>query len=88
VRFADLGLVVIDEEQRFGARHKAVLRRLREGVHVLTMTATPIPRTTQAALAGLQGLSVIATPPVRRQPVRTFVLPFDGALVREALLRE
>jgi transcription-repair coupling factor (superfamily II helicase) len=88
VRFKDLALVVIDEEQRFGARHKEALRRLRRGVHVLTMTATPIPRTLQSALAGLQELSVIATPPVRRQPVRTFVLPFDGAVVHEALLRE
>ena len=77
VRFKDLGLVVIDEEQRFGTRQKGALRRLRQGVHVLTMSATPIPRTLQSALAGIQELSVIATPPVRRQPVRTFVLPFD-----------
>jgi transcription-repair coupling factor (superfamily II helicase) len=88
VRFQDLALVVIDEEQRFGTRHKEALRRLRREAHVLTMTATPIPRTLQAALAGVQELSVIATPPVRRQPVRTFVLPFDAAVVREALQRE
>ena len=88
VRFADLGLVVIDEEQRFGAAHKAKLRALAEDTHVLSLTATPIPRTLQAALVGLQDLSVIATPPTRRQPIRTFTIPFDDATVREALLRE
>jgi transcription-repair coupling factor (superfamily II helicase) len=88
VRFADLGLVIIDEEQRFGARQKERLRRLRDGVHVLTLTATPIPRTLQAVLVGLQDVSVIATPPVRRRPVRTFVTPFDPAVVLEALRRE
>ncbi len=88
VRFADLALVVIDEEQRFGSAQKEALTRLRQGVHVLTMSATPIPRTLQAALAGLQELSVIATPPQRRVPVRTFLLPFDPAVAREALLRE
>ena len=88
VRFADLGLVVIDEEQRFGARHKERLRALRNGVHVLTLTATPIPRTLQAALAGLVDLSVIATPPVRRRPPRTLVVPFDPVVMRDALRRE
>ncbi|RDI61938.1 transcription-repair coupling factor [Microvirga subterranea] len=88
VRFADLGLVVIDEEQRFGAAHKAKLRSLAEEAHVLTLTATPIPRTLQAALVGLQDLSVIATPPSQRQPIRTFTIPFDDATVREALMRE
>jgi transcription-repair coupling factor (superfamily II helicase) len=88
VKFKELGLVVIDEEQRFGTRQKAALRRLRSGVHVLTMTATPIPRTLGGALAGIQDLSVIATPPVRRQPVRTYLLPFDSTVVREATLRE
>jgi len=88
VRFADLGLTVIDEEQRFGARMKADLRRLAEGGHVLTLTATPIPRTLQAALVGLQSLSVLATPPALRQPVRTVVAPFDADAVREALIRE
>ena len=88
VRFSDLGLTVIDEEQRFGARMKADLRRLAEGGHVLTLTATPIPRTLQAALVGLQSLSVIATPPAMRQPVRTVVAPFDADAVREALIRE
>ncbi|HET9147395.1 MAG TPA: DEAD/DEAH box helicase [Acetobacteraceae bacterium] len=88
VGFADLGLLIIDEEQRFGARQKAMLRRLGDGVHALTMTATPIPRTLQSALIGLQELSTIATPPVRRQPIRTTVLPFDEVVVREALRRE
>ncbi|MBL0404585.1 transcription-repair coupling factor [Microvirga aerilata] len=88
VTFKDLGLVVIDEEQRFGTAHKARLRELASGGHVLTLTATPIPRTMQAALVGLQELSIIATPPARRQPIRTFLTPFDPATVREALMRE
>jgi transcription-repair coupling factor (superfamily II helicase) len=88
VRFNDLGLVVIDEEQRFGAAHKEKLRTLGRDAHVLTLTATPIPRTLQAALVGLQEMSIIATPPARRQPIRTFVVPFDEATVREALMRE
>jgi len=88
VRFRDLGLVVIDEEQRFGAAHKAKLRDLAQGLHVLTLTATPIPRTLQAALVGLQDLSVIATPPTQRRPIRTFLTPFDPVTVREALVRE
>lgn len=88
VRFADLALVIIDEEQRFGAADKAKLRaRAAEG-HVLTLTATPIPRTLQSALVGLQDLSVIATPPARRQPIRTSTGPFDPEQVRAALLRE
>ncbi|MCB4825052.1 DEAD/DEAH box helicase [Roseicella aerolata] len=90
VRFADLGLLVVDEEQRLGARQKAQLKTLRgrEGLHVLTLTATPIPRTLQAALVGLRDLSVIATPPARRQPVRTLRAPLDDALLAQALRRE
>ncbi len=88
VAFADLALVIIDEEQRFGTKAKAALARLQEGVHALTLTATPIPRTLQGALAGLQTISVLTTPPARRQPVRTTVVPEDEALVRTALLRE
>ena len=88
VRFADLGLVVIDEEQRFGAADKAKLRALGQGVHVLTLTATPIPRTLQGALVGLQELSLITTPPARRLPTRTSVAGFAPELVRPALLRE
>ena len=88
IRFARLALVIIDEEQRFGAKAKATLARLKEGVHTLTLTATPIPRTLQGALAGLQTISVLATPPARRQPVRTIVGEEDEAVIRTALLRE
>ncbi len=88
VAFADLGLVVIDEEQRFGAGVKGRLRELGREANVLTLTATPIPRTLQAALVGLQELSLITTPPARRQPIRTFLAPFDPASMREALMRE
>ncbi len=88
IRFRDLGLLVIDEEQHFGVRHKERLKELRADVHVLTLTATPIPRTLQLALAGVRELSLIATPPIDRLAVRTFVSPFDALIVREALLRE
>ena len=88
VRFADLGLLVVDEEQRFGAEHKKKLRALGEGVHLLTMTATPIPRTLQSALVGLHDLSTIATPPSRRRPIRTLVAEDDPTTLRQALLRE
>ncbi|MRX52227.1 DEAD/DEAH box helicase [Paracoccus sp. S-4012] len=87
VKFMDLGLVVIDEEQRFGTADKQKLRGL-SAAHVLTLTATPIPRTLQTALVGLQQLSVIATPPSRRQPIRTSVAPFSTGALRAALLRE
>ena len=88
VSFKDLGLVVIDEEQHFGVKHKERLKELRAEVHVLTLSATPIPRTFQLALTGVRELSIIATPPVDRLAVRTFISPFDDLLVREALLRE
>jgi transcription-repair coupling factor (superfamily II helicase) len=88
VEFADLGLLIVDEEQRFGTGHKARLRSLGEGVHALTLTATPIPRTLQTALVGLQDLSTILTPPSRRRPIRTFNAVFDPATIRTALLRE
>ena len=88
VTFKDLGLLIIDEEQHFGVAHKERLKQLRAEVHVLTMTATPIPRTLQMALGGLKDLSIIATPPVDRLAVRTFVMPTDRVVVREALLRE
>ena len=87
-KFKDLGLVVVDEEQHFGVAHKERLKQLRAEVHVLTLTATPIPRTLQLALTGVRELSIIATPPVDRLAVRTFVSPFDPLMVREALLRE
>jgi transcription-repair coupling factor (superfamily II helicase) len=88
VQFKDLGLVVVDEEQHFGVAHKERLKQLRAEVHMLTLTATPIPRTLQLALTGVRDLSIIASPPVDRLAVRTFVSPFDALTVREALLRE
>ena len=88
IEFRDLGLLIIDEEQHFGVAHKERLKQLRSNVHVLTLTATPIPRTLQLSLSGLRDLSLIATPPVDRLAVRTFTLPFDPVVVREALLRE
>ncbi|MEJ1159333.1 transcription-repair coupling factor [Prosthecomicrobium sp. N25] len=88
VKFRDLGLLVVDEEQHFGVKHKERLKELKADVHVLTLTATPIPRTLQLALTGVRELSVIATPPIDRLTVRTFVSPFDALVVREALLRE
>ena len=88
VAFADLGLIVVDEEQHFGVAHKERLKRLKAEAHVLTLTATPIPRTLQMALSGVRDMSVIATPPVDRLAVRTFVLPYDPVVVREALMRE
>jgi transcription-repair coupling factor (superfamily II helicase) len=88
VEFKRLGLLIVDEEQHFGVKHKERLKELKSDVHVLTLTATPIPRTLQLALTGIRDLSVIATPPVDRLAVRTFVLPFDEIVAREALLRE
>ncbi len=88
IHFKDLGLLIIDEEQHFGVAHKEKLKQLRAEVHVLTLTATPIPRTLQLALTGVRDLSIIASPPVDRLAVRTFISPFDPLVVREALLRE
>ena len=88
VAFADLGLMIIDEEQKFGAAIKERLRSLASNGHLLSMTATPIPRTLQAAMIGVQDVSVIASPPARRRPIRTFLAPFDPASIRSALLRE
>ena len=88
IRFRDLGLLVVDEEQHFGVAHKERLKRLSADVHVLTLTATPIPRTLQLALTGVRSMSLMATPPVDRLAVRTFVLPFDEVIVREAILNE
>ena len=86
--FANLGLLIVDEEQHFGVQHKERLKQLREDVHVLTLTATPIPRTLQLALSGVREMSLISTPPVDRLAVRTYVTPFDPVVLREALLRE
>jgi transcription-repair coupling factor (superfamily II helicase) len=88
IRFKDLGLLIVDEEQHFGVKQKERLKALREDVHVLTLTATPIPRTLQLAMSGVKEMSLIATPPVDRLAVRTFVLPYDPVIVREAILRE
>ncbi|HEY5802094.1 MAG TPA: transcription-repair coupling factor [Lysobacter sp.] len=88
VRFKDLGAVIVDEEQRFGVRQKEALKALRANVHLLTMTATPIPRTLNMAMAGLRDLSIIATPPAHRLAVQTFVVPWDDAQLREAFQRE
>ena len=88
INFKNLGLVVVDEEQHFGVAHKERLKELKQGVHVLTLTATPIPRTLQLSLAGVRELSVIATPPVDRLAVKTFVTPFDPVIIKEAILRE
>lgn len=88
IKFKDLGLLIVDEEQHFGVRHKERLKEIRADVHVLTLTATPIPRTLQLAMSGIRDLSLIATPPVDRLAVRTYVSPFDPVTIREALLRE
>jgi len=88
VHFKHLGLMVVDEEQHFGVQQKERLKTLRAEVHVLTLTATPIPRTLQMALSGVRAMSIIATPPIDRLAVRTFVMPFDPVVVREAILRE
>ncbi len=88
IKFDRLGLLIIDEEQHFGVAHKEQLKSMKNNVHVLTLTATPIPRTLQLALTGVRELSLITTPPVDRLAVRTFVLPYDPVVVREAIQRE
>ncbi|MBB3173993.1 transcription-repair coupling factor (superfamily II helicase) [Endobacter medicaginis] len=88
ISFADLGLLIVDEEQHFGVAHKEKLKALREDVHVLTLSATPIPRTLQLALTGVREMSIIATPPTDRLAVRTFIMPFDHVVIREAIQRE
>ncbi|CUH77659.1 transcription-repair coupling factor [Tropicibacter naphthalenivorans] len=88
LRFQNLGLLIIDEEQHFGVQHKERLKQLRSDIHVLTLTATPIPRTLQLSLTGVRDLSIIGTPPVDRLAIRTYVSEFDPVTIREALLRE
>ncbi|MGA0607205.1 transcription-repair coupling factor [Phenylobacterium sp. VNQ135] len=88
VSFKNLGLVIVDEEQHFGVKHKEKLKELRADVHMLTLTATPIPRTLQMSLSGIREMSIIATPPVDRLAVRTYITPWDPVVIREALLRE
>ncbi|MDF1747656.1 MAG: transcription-repair coupling factor, partial [Alphaproteobacteria bacterium] len=88
IKIRDLGLLIVDEEQHFGVQQKERMKQLRANVHVLTLTATPIPRTLQMALAGVREMSIIASPPVDRLAVRTFVLPYDPVVLREAIRRE
>lgn len=88
VHFKDLGLLVVDEEQRFGVRHKEHLKRWREAIDVLTLTATPIPRTLHMGLVGIREISIIETPPEGRLPIKTYLQPYEDRLVREAVLRE
>lgn len=88
IDFANLGLVIIDEEHRFGVRHKEHMKALRAEVDILTMTATPIPRTLNMSMSGMRGLSIIATPPAERLAIKTFVNEWNDALIREALQRE
>lgn len=88
IRFQNLGLMIVDEEQRFGVNHKERLKEMRSDVHVLTLSATPIPRTLQMSLSGVRDLSMIGTPPVDRLAIRTYVSEFDAVTIREALLRE
>ena len=88
ISFKNLGLLIVDEEQHFGVKHKERLKELKSDVHVLTLSATPIPRTLQLALTGVRELSLITTPPIDRMAVRTFISPFDALVIRETLLRE
>lgn len=88
ISFKRLGLLIVDEEQHFGVAHKERLKQLKADVHILTLSATPIPRTLQLALTGVKEMSIIATPPIDRLAVRTFILPFDPVVIREAILRE
>lgn len=88
VKFCNLGLLIVDEEQHFGVTHKEKLKNLKTDVHVLTLSATPIPRTLQLSLTGVKDLSIIATPPTDRLAARTFVMPFDKVMIKEAVLRE
>ncbi|MFT6453122.1 MAG: transcription-repair coupling factor (superfamily II helicase), partial [Halocynthiibacter sp.] len=88
VKFKNLGLLIVDEEQRFGVNHKERLKQMRSDIHVLTLSATPIPRTLQMSLTGVRDLSIIGTPPVDRLSIRTYVSEFDTVMLREALLRE
>lgn len=88
IEFCNLGLLIIDEEQHFGVAHKERLKQLKSDVHILTLSATPIPRTLQLSLTGVKQLSIIATPPVDRLAARTFVMPFDTVMIKEAIYRE
>jgi transcription-repair coupling factor (superfamily II helicase) len=88
IEFKNLGLLIVDEEQRFGVTQKEKLKTFKENIHILTLSATPIPRTLQMSLTGVRDLSIIATPPVDRQVVKTYIMPFDSVVIREAIMRE
>lgn len=88
IRFADLGLLIVDEEHRFGVRQKEKVKAMRADVDILTLTATPIPRTLNMAMSGMRDLSIIATPPARRLAIKTFVRQSEDSVIREAVLRE
>ncbi len=88
VKFKNLALIIVDEEQRFGVSQKEKLKKLKQDLHILTLSATPIPRTLQMSLNGIRDLSLLTTPPVDRMAVRTFIMPFDNLIIREAILRE
>ena len=88
IKFENLGLLIVDEEHRFGVRQKERIKALRAQVDILTLTATPIPRTLNMSMAGIRDLSIIATPPAKRLSIKTFVREFDTQLIREAVLRE
>src|SRR5262249_49311137 len=88
IKFDSLGLLIIDEEHRFGVQQKEKIKALRSEIDILTLTATPIPRTLNMAMAGIRDLSIIATPPARRLAIKTFIHEFDPAIVREAIFRE
>ena len=88
IRFKDLGLLIVDEEQRFGVKHKEKLKKIKTLVDVLTLTATPIPRTMQMAMSGIRQISIIDTPPKDRRPVNTYVAPFDAGWIKRAIIEE
>ena len=88
VEFNDLGLLIVDEEQHFGVKHKEKIKKLKSNIHILTLTATPIPRTLQLAMTGVRDLSIIASPPVDRRTIETYVFPTDPLVLRESILRE
>src|SRR5690606_36071073 len=88
IQFKDLGLLIVDEEQRFGVTHKEKIKKVRGNVDVLTLTATPTPRTLHMSMLGVKELSVIETPPENRFPVQTYVAEYNGALIREVIERE
>ena len=88
MEFKNLGLLIVDEEQHFGVTQKEKLKKIKENIHVLTLSATPIPRTLQMSLTGVRDLSIIATPPIDRQVVKTYIMSYDSVVMREAILRE